>query len=65
MTSGSRIPGFKSDGIVHRILEVLLAAKVALRGLDGNMPKKKLDLFEFTSCLVAQTSTRSTEIVRS
>ena len=35
-------------------LEVLLAAKVALRGLDGNMPKKKLDLFEFTSCLVAQ-----------
>jgi hypothetical protein len=46
-------------------LEVLLAAKVALRGLDGNVPKKKLDLFEFTSCLVAQTSTRYAEIVRS
>ncbi|MGC2260691.1 MAG: hypothetical protein WA437_13285 [Candidatus Sulfotelmatobacter sp.] len=44
-------------------MELLLAAKVALRGLDGNVPKKKLDLFELTSCLVAQTSTRSAEIV--
>jgi hypothetical protein len=51
--------------VSERTLEVLLAAKVALRGLDGNVPKKKLDLFEFTSCLVAQTSTRSAEIVRS
>jgi hypothetical protein len=40
-------------------LEVLLAAQVALSGLDGNVPKKKLNLFELTSCLVAQTSTRS------
>jgi len=44
-------------------LEVLLAAQVALSGLDGNVPKKKLNLFELTSCLVAQTSTRSAQIV--
>ena len=36
---------------------MLLAAQVALSGLDGNVPKKKLNLFELTSCLVAQTST--------
>jgi hypothetical protein len=29
-TSGSRTVGFKSDGIVHRILKALLAAQVAL-----------------------------------
>jgi len=63
MTSSSWTARFKSDGIVHRILEVLLAAQVALSGLDGNVPKKKLNLFELTSCLVAQTSTRSAQIV--
>jgi hypothetical protein len=40
-------------------LKALLAAQVALSGLDGNVPEKKLDLFELTSCLVAETSTRS------
>jgi hypothetical protein len=58
-TSGSRTVGFKSDGIVYRILKALLAAQVALSGLDGNVSEKKLDLFELTSCLVAETSTRS------
>jgi hypothetical protein len=43
-------------------LKVLLAAQVPLSGLDGSVPKKKLNLFELASCLVAQTSTRSAQI---
>jgi hypothetical protein len=37
MTSLSRTVGFKSDGIVHRILKALFAAQVALSGFDGNV----------------------------
>jgi hypothetical protein len=58
-TSGSRIASFKSDGIVHRILKALLAAQVALSGFDGNVSEEKLDLFELTSCLMTEASTRS------
>jgi hypothetical protein len=38
-------------------LKALLAAKVALSGFDGNVPEKKLDLFEFTSCLMTDEHT--------
>jgi hypothetical protein len=62
-TLGSRAAGFKSDGIVHRVLKALLAAKVALSGFDGNVSEEKLDLFELTSCLMAEASTRSAQIV--
>ena len=63
MTSGSRTAGFKPDGIVHRILKALLAAQVALSSFDGNVSEKKLDLFEFASCLMTQAGTRSAQIV--
>ena len=63
MTSGSRIAGFQSNGVVHRILEALLAAQVALSSFDGNVTEEKLDLFEFASCLMTKASTRSTQIV--
>ena len=59
MTSFSRTVGFKSDGIVHRILKALLAAQVALSGFDGNVSEEKLNLFELASCLMAEASTRS------
>jgi hypothetical protein len=59
MTSSLRSDGFKSDGIVHRILKALLAAQAALSTIDGNVPEEKLDLFELTSRLVAEASTRS------
>ena len=36
-----------------------VVGKSRVAGLDGNVPEKKLDLFELTSCLVAETSTRS------
>jgi hypothetical protein len=63
MTSGSRTAGFKSDGMVHRILKALLAAQVALSGVDGNVSEEKLDLLELTSCLMAEASTRSAQNV--
>jgi hypothetical protein len=50
MTSLSRTVGFKSDGIVHRILKALFAAQVALSGFDGNVSEEKLNLFELASC---------------
>ena len=53
MTSFSRTVGFKSDGIVHRILKALFAAQVALSGFDGNVSEEKLNLFELASCLMA------------
>jgi hypothetical protein len=62
ITSGSRAVGFKSDRIVHRILKAL-AAQVALSSFDGNVSEEKLDLFELTSCLMAEASTCSAQIV--
>ena len=63
MTSGSRTAGFNSDRIVHCIVKTLLAAQVALSGFDGNVSEKKLDLFEFTSGLMAKAGTPSAQIV--
>lgn len=63
ITSGSRAVGFKSDRIVHRILKALLAAQVALSSFDRNVSEEKLDLFELTSCLMAEASTCSAQIV--
>jgi hypothetical protein len=40
-------------------LKALLAAKIALSSFDGNVSEKKLDLFELTSCLMTEPSTRS------
>jgi hypothetical protein len=63
ITSGSRAVRFKSDRIVHRILKALFAAQVALSSFNGNMSEEKLDLFELTSCLMAEASTCSAQIV--
>jgi hypothetical protein len=63
MTSGSSGSRFQSDRIIYRILKALLAAQVAFSGFDGNVSEEKLDLFEFTSCLMTEAGTRSTEIV--
>jgi hypothetical protein len=64
MTSGSRIARLKSNGVIHRILEVLLAAKIPLCGFDGNMSEKKLDLFELAAILMAETGACFTEVMR-
>jgi len=41
------------DAIVNCISDSLLAAEIFLSGLDRNMSKQKLDLFQFTTSNVA------------
>jgi hypothetical protein len=36
-----------TDAVVHGISDSLLAAKVTLGGLHGDVPEEELDLFEF------------------
>jgi hypothetical protein len=57
LSARSRTARIKSDRIVDGILEALLAAQVPLCGLDGNMPKEKLNLLEFTASLMAEAGT--------
>ena len=45
---------FNSDSVIDRRLNPLLATQVAFRRLDGNMPQKELDLFQLSSCRVAE-----------
>jgi hypothetical protein len=56
---------FDSDLIIHRRSNSLLATQVAFRRLNGNMSQKELDLFQLSSCSVAQASTGPTKIMRS
>jgi len=55
------MPSFQSAGrfrldahpVVDGVAELLLAAEVSLRGLDGDMPEQELDLIEFAAGQVA------------
>ena len=53
-----------SDAVIYRRRNPLGAAEITLGGLHGNMPKKKLNLLQFTACGAAKPSAASTEIVR-
>jgi hypothetical protein len=53
-----------ANSVVHCVLDLLLAAKIALRGLNRNVPKEEMDLFEFSAGHVAQPSACSTQVVR-
>jgi len=64
MTSGSRIAWIEPDGIVYSILEALLTAQVPLCGFDGNVSQEKLDLFELTASLMAQSGTCPAQVMR-
>lgn len=50
--------------IVHGVPELLLAAKVALGRLDGDVPEQELDLVQFATGQVAQTGARAPKVVR-
>ena len=63
MTSGSRIAWIEPDGIVYSILEALLTAQVPLCGFDGNVSQEKLDLFELTASLMAQSGTCPAQVM--
>ena len=52
------------EKIVHRMPEILFAAKIAFRGLDRCMPEQELNLFQLTSAVVTQFRTGSPKIMR-
>jgi hypothetical protein len=53
-----------SDAVIHRRRNPLGAAEITLGGLHGNMPKKELNLLQFTAGGAAEPSATSTEIMR-
>ncbi len=50
----------QSKMVVHGVVEALFASKVTLSCLNGYMTQQELDLFEFSSSLMAQSGTGST-----
>jgi hypothetical protein len=50
--------------VVHRMSEILFAAQIAFRRLDGCMPKQKLNLLQFATARVAQLRTGSPQVMR-
>ena len=51
--------GFDAQVIIDRVLQLLLAAEVTLRGLDRYMAEQKLDLLEFATAEMTQSSAGS------
>lgn len=43
--------------------EILFAAEIVFRGLDGCVPQQKLDLLQFSAAIMAQLRTGSPQIV--
>jgi hypothetical protein len=56
--------GFDADFVVHGESELLLAAEVNLRRLDGYMTKEKLNVVKLASGKMAQTCAGAAKIVR-
>ena len=50
--------------IVHRMPEILFAAEIAFRRLDGCMPQQELNLLQLTAAAVAQLRTGPPQVVR-
>ena len=71
-TLGSHVEGtaksrsrFDSDSVIDRRRDSLLAAQVAFRRLNGDMPQKELDLLQFSSRGVAESGTGPAKVVGS
>ena len=64
-SSGADVQAFRldSDTVVHRRCNPLGAAEIALCGLHGDVPKKKLNLLQLAAGGTAEASATSTEIV--
>lgn len=56
--------GLDADPVVDRVFEPLLAAKIPLGRLDGDVAQQKLDLVQLASGLAAQAGTGSTQVMR-
>jgi hypothetical protein len=55
---------FDSQSVVHGNPELLLASKITLRGLDGDMSEQKLDLIQFAACEMAERGAGAPQVVR-
>jgi hypothetical protein len=56
---------FYSDVVIYSTANALLASKIALRGLNRDVPKKELDLFELAPCGLAESRTGPAQVMRS
>jgi hypothetical protein len=55
---------FDPDSIIHGRPDALFAAEISFRGLDRDVAKQALHLFQFTSRCVAQLSAGPSQVVR-
>ena len=55
---------FDADVVVHGSANPLLAAKIAFSCLHGNVPKKELNLVQFSTRCMAQPRARTPQIMR-
>src|SRR3954470_16103437 len=60
---GSGTVWIEADRVIHGILKTLLAAKIPFCGFDGNVSEEKLNLLEFTSCLMAESCTCPAQVM--
>ena len=49
--------------VVHRDLDILFRAKIALCRLDGGVPQEELDLLEIPAVLAAELGAGAAEVV--
>ena len=56
--------GFDAHFVIHSKSELLLAAEVNFRCLDGYMTEKKLDLVKLASGKMAETCAGASQIMR-
>src|SRR6202140_943998 len=54
----------KVKKVVYRMSEILFAAEIAFRSLDGCMPQQELNLLQFATAAVAQLRAGSPQIMR-
>jgi hypothetical protein len=50
--------------IIYRMAEILFAAQIAFRRLDGCMPQQELNLLQLATARVAQLRTGSPQVMR-
>jgi hypothetical protein len=60
----SRCRWLKTDFVVGRISDPLLAAEVSFRCLNADVSEQELNLFKLPACLMTQTGAGTTKIVR-
>ena len=59
----NRISESNWESIIDRMPELLPASDISFCRLHGRMAQKELDLFEFSSCLMAEASASAAKIV--